>query len=270
MNEVHVTAAGLVHECECGRTNAAEVCGGLCLLKCGSENSFLPSPHIPQSSLEAAGGAMDCVQLLMGKGRLCWCPQESHVFVSGTSEGEAFSILPGCSLQGGSWAGRRSLVRGCLLPGRSPSAWRTAGSSCSLWGRRAPPQRAPAWRATTNSQSGQKSRAAQPAPANSHVQPQVPDLQLSLADDPKHGRLPRGPLDVLHSSMGAREGHQGTRAVLLPQLDGAVGGAAQEHIRAEWRPGHSVDSTLRRTREFSLSQRVNEEGLHSLLQMMLQ
>lgn len=88
-----------------------------------------------------------------------------------------------------------------------------------------------------------------PAQADSHVQSQVPDLQLSLADGPKHRRLPLGPLDVLHGAMDAREGQQGTKVVPLPQMDGAVRGATQEDIRAEWRPSNSIHSTLGTTRK---------------------
>lgn len=87
------------------------------------------------------------------------------------------------------------------------------------------------------------------AQAISHVQTQVPDLQLSLTDSTKHCRLPVGPLDVLHSSMDAGKGQQGTEVVLLPELDCAVRGAAEEHIRAEWRPSNCIHGTLRMMRK---------------------
>ena len=79
---------------------------------------------------------------------------------------------------------------------------------------------------------------------HSHAHCQVPDLHSPFVDGSKHSRPHGGPLDVMHGPLGRGEAQHGRAAVLLPQLDSPVGGAAQEGARTEGRPLNLIDGTL--------------------------
>ncbi len=78
-----------------------------------------------------------------------------------------------------------------------------------------------------------------------HARIQVPDLQLLFINGCKYCGAVRGPSDSVHGSLGGCEAQHRDRVVLLPQLDGPVRGAAQEHIGIKWRPFNVVHRVLR-------------------------
>lgn len=82
--------------------------------------------------------------------------------------------------------------------------------------------------------------------SDSHAGIQVPDLQLSLIYGSEYSGPLWGPLDVVHGSLGRGEAQHRLRVVSPPQLDCPIRGAAQEHIRTEWRPCDAVHRTLGR------------------------
>lgn len=81
--------------------------------------------------------------------------------------------------------------------------------------------------------------------SDSHVQIQVPDLHHRSVNGCKYGGGVWGPPDGGHGPLGGFEAHHRVRAVLLPQLDGPIRGAAEEHIRTERRPLNMVHRALR-------------------------
>lgn len=81
--------------------------------------------------------------------------------------------------------------------------------------------------------------------SDSHAWVQVPDLHLLPINRSEYRRAVWGPSDGVYGPLHGGEAQHRGQAVLLPQLDGPVRGAAQEHTRAERRPLDVVHRTLR-------------------------